>query len=146
MNNEFNNPSDELKSVAEQINLLRKDLHTTLNSLVRIERRLKATFVNYPTKKKKSKEKKKDSCTKSNSTTPEELQRIFEDLIQRTENGGDSSFAARIEELTDEEIIALAVELGVGNSSNLSKRKSIEGIRMRIQEAILLQFFKKDPL
>lgn len=37
MNNEFANTTDELKRVAEEINLLRRDLQATSSALGRIE-------------------------------------------------------------------------------------------------------------
>jgi hypothetical protein len=46
MNNEFTEPSDELKRVVEEINLLRRDLQGTSAALGRIERRLNAAFPN----------------------------------------------------------------------------------------------------
>lgn len=141
---EFNKPSDELKIVAEEISLLRNDLHTTLSSLDRIERRLRATFQDYPTKKKIVKEPKNGNSRNSSSKTPQELQAIFNELMDNTEKGGDKLFLSSIEKLSEEDIIALSVELGIGSPSHLSKRKSVEGIRKRIQEAIMLQFKKKE--
>ena len=48
-----------------------------------------------------------------------------------------------IGEFSDEVIIALAVEVGIGSPSRLSRRKAVDGIRKRVQEAMQLQFEKK---
>lgn len=76
--------------------------------------------------------------------TSQELQAIFENLVLRTQGNGDSAFAAIIKELTDRDIVALAVELGTGSTSKLSRRKAEEAIRKRVQEAMQLQFENKE--
>lgn len=142
MNNEFTKPSDELKRVAEEINLLRRDLQATSASLGRIERRLKVAFPNYPHSTKQPKEKKYGKKIPS-SKTPQELHDIFENLVFSTQNGGDSAFESTINQFNDEDIIALAVEVGVGSPSRLSRRKAMGGVRKRVQEAMQLQFEKR---
>ena len=142
MNDEFTEPTDELKRVAEEINLLRRDLQATSSALGRIERRLKAAFPNYPQKQKQPKEKRQSERTRS-SKTAQELQTIFEDLVDRTKNGGDSAYAAKVNEFKDEDIIALSVEVGMGSHSRLSRQKAVDGVRKRVQEAMQLQFEKK---
>ena len=142
MNNEFTEPTDELKRVAEEINLLRKDIQVASAALGRIERRLRSAFPNYPAKQKQSKEKTKSKKTYP-SRTSQELQYIFEDLVTRTQNGGDGAFSARIREFSDKDIIALAFEVGVASKSRLSRPKAEDGIRKRVQEAMQLQFEKK---
>jgi len=144
MNNEFTEPTDELKRVAEEINLLRRDLQATSSALGRIERRLKATFPNYPSKQKQPKGKRQSERTRT-SKTPQDLQAIFEDLVDRSNNGGDSAFAAKVNEFKDEDIIALSVEVGMGSHSRLSRQKAVDGVRKRVQEAMQLQFEKKPP-
>ena len=69
MNNEFTEPIDELKRVADEINSLRRDLQTTSAALGRIERRLKAAFPNYPEKPKQHKKKKKTEKESSLKTS-----------------------------------------------------------------------------
>lgn len=144
MSNEFTEPGDELKRVAEEINLLRRDMQAASAFLGRIERRLKATFPNYPTKKLQPKEKKKEGKI-SSLKSPHELQAIFDELVARTQSGGDSEFATTIGELKDEDIVAVAVEVGVASASRLSRQKAIDGVRKRVQEAMQLQFEKKNP-
>lgn len=142
MNNEFTEPNDELKRVAEEINLLRRDLQATSAAIGRIERRLKAAFPNYPDKAKQSKKNKKTEKIFS-TKTPQELQSIFNELVVSTHNGGDSAYTSRIGEFSDEVIIALSVEVGIGSPSRLSRRKAVDGVRKRVQEAMQLQFEKK---
>lgn len=141
MSNEFTEPADELKRVAEEINLLRRDLRETSAALSRVERRLKAAFPNYPDKPKQPKKEK--GTERFSSKTPQELQSIFDDLVIRTQDGGDSAFVPRIDEFSDEDVIALAVEVGIGSRSSLSRRKAVDGIRKRVQEAMQLRFEKK---
>jgi len=143
MNNEFTSePIDELKRVADEINSLRRELQTTSAALGRIERRLKAAFPNYPTKPKQPKKRKKMG-KESSLKTSQELQMIFEELVACTQNGGDGAFVSRIDEFSDEDVIALAVEVGIGSQSSLSRRKAIDGVRKRVQESMQLQFEKK---
>jgi hypothetical protein len=142
MNNEFTEPINELKRVAEEINLLRQDIQTASAALGRIERRLKASFPNYPNKEKQPKERKKIERTHSLKTS-QQLKSFFEDLVTCTQTGGESAYLAKINELSDEDIIALAVEVGIGSSSRQSRQKAKEGVRKRIQEAMQLQFVKK---
>jgi hypothetical protein len=143
MNNEFiTEPNDELKRVTEEINFLRRDMQAASALLGRIEKRLKAAFPSYPIKQKQPKEKGQRERTHS-SKTPQELQAIFEDLVVITHNGGDSAFVAKVSAITDEDIIALSVEVGMGSHSRLSRHKAEVGVRKRVQEALQLQFEKK---
>jgi len=145
MNNEFTEPTDELKRVAEEINLLRKDIQTASAALGRIERRLKAAFPNYPSQPKKAKEKKQTGKIIS-SKKSHELLAISDDLVSRTQGGDDSAFAERMTEFNDEDIVALAVELGMGSRSRLSRQKALDGIRKRVQESLQPQFENKTNL
>jgi hypothetical protein len=141
MNNEFNEPTEELKRIAEEIGLLRRDIQTASAVLGRIERRLKAVFPNYPVKKK---EPKRNITEKSLSLkNAKELQSIFNDLVTQTQNNGDSGFASNIGQLSDEDVVALATEVGVSSKNRLSRNKAAEGVRKRVQEAMQLQFEKK---
>jgi hypothetical protein len=142
MNNEFTEPPEELRRVAEEISLLRRDIQTASAALGRIERRLKAAFPNYPSKKIQSKERKKSQGTLS-LKTDQELQSFFNDLVACTQTGGDSAFAAKVGELIDADVIALAKEVGLSSKSRLSRPKAADGIRKRVQEAMQLQFEKK---
>lgn len=141
MNNEFNEPTEELRRVAEEIGLLRRDIQTASATLGRIERRLKAVFPNYPAKKKEPKRNKTERSVSLKTT--QELQSIFNDLVTQTQNSGDSGFASRIGKLSDEDVVALATEVGVSSKNRLSRNKATEGVRKRVQEAVQLQFEKK---
>jgi len=142
MNNEFIEPEEEVKRVAEEICLLRKDIQTAASVLSRIERRLKAAFPNYPTKNKQSHENYNRTKV-SSLKTAEELQLIFNDLVWHTQNGGDGAFASQMGKLNDEDVVALAFEVGISSRSRLSRNKAIEAIRKRVQEAMQLQFENK---
>lgn len=142
MNNEFSEPSEEIKRVAEEISLLRRDMQTASAALGRIERRLRAAFPNFPTKKKELHEKK-NSAKLVSSKNAEELKAIFNDLVFQTQNGGDSAFAANIGKLSDEDVVALAIEVGISSRNRLSRSKATDGVRKRVQEAMQLQFEKK---
>lgn len=140
---EFTEPSDELKRVAEEIRLLRSELQNASGALGRIERRLKVAFPNYPSKPREPKGKVSASRTIS-SKTPQELKSLFDTLVTLTQDQGDGAFAARVAELTDGDVVALAAELGIASRSKLSRPKATDGIRKRVQEAIMLQFKKKE--
>ena len=142
MNNEFAEPTEEIRRVAEEIGLLRKDIQAASAVLGRIERRLKAAFPNYPAKRKKQGRRKEIDQAVS-AKTPQELQSIFDDLVSRTQNGGDAAFAQRIEELNDEDLFALAREVGVSSRNRLSRNKAADGLRRRVQESMQLQFENK---
>lgn len=139
MNNEFLNDNEELKRVAEEITLLRRDLQTTSATLGRIERRLKASFNNYPETKKNKKNSSKNKSTKES----EELLSLFDEIVSKTKEGGEGQFTSLIDELSEEDLIAIAVEIGVSSPSKLSRKKSIDGIRKRVQESLQLQFHKR---
>ena len=145
MTREFLEPAEELVRVAEEINLLRRDLKESFAMINRIERRLKAAYPNYPDKPVQS-EKKKQQESDSTSKTRVDLLNIFEKLVACIQNGGEDVYFSMIKDLSDLDIIALAVEIGIGSKSKLSRRKSEEGIRKRVQEALQLQFSnKKSP-
>ncbi|MBP8746038.1 MAG: hypothetical protein KBH86_13050 [Syntrophorhabdus sp.] len=141
MNNEFNEPPEELRHIAEEIGLLRKDIQTASATLGRIERRLKAAFPNYPVKKKEPKKNRTERTV--SLKTAQELQSIFDDLVAQTQNNGDSGFATKIDQMSDEDIVALAIEVGASSKNRLSRNKATEGVRKRVQEAMQLQFERK---
>jgi hypothetical protein len=141
MNNEFIEPQEEVNRVAEEICLLRKDIQAASAALNRIERRLKAAFPKYPTKNKQPREKKYNAKIVS-SKNAAELQSIFNDLVSYTQNGGDSAFADKIGELKNEDVVALASEIGISSRNRLSRNKAADGIRKRVQEVMQLQFEK----
>ena len=122
MNNEFNEPNEELRRVAEEIGLLRKDIQTASATLGRIERRLKAAFPNYPVKKKEPKKNKTERTV--SQKTAQELQSIFNDLVAQTQNSGDSGFATEIGQMSDKDVVALAIEVGVSSKNRISRNKS----------------------
>jgi hypothetical protein len=144
MNNNFSEQNNDLKRVAEEISLLRRDIQTASTTLGRIERRLKVAFPDFPNKQKQFTKNKKTGKTPS-SKTPHELQVIFDDLVSSTQSEGDSAFRSRIKQYSDEDIIALAVEVGMGSASRLSRLKATVAIRKRVQEALQLQFENKYP-
>lgn len=138
MSNEFARPPDEIIRVAEEINLLRRDLQQVTGALSRIERRLKATFPNYPTRKKVDKAVPRTKPPPSH-LTPQKLQELFNDVVAATQSEGDNGFQRRISDIPDSDIIALAVEIGMGTASSLTRNKAISGVRKRVQEAMQLQ-------
>jgi len=141
MNNEFNEPMEELRHIAEEISLLRRDIQTASTALGRIERRLKAAFPIYPVKKKEPRKNRTERTVSSKSA--QELQSIFDDLVTQTQSSGDSGFAAKMVQLSDEDVLSLAIEVGVSSKNRLSRNKATEGVRKRVQEAMQLQFEKK---
>lgn len=138
MSNEFAKPSDEIIRVAEEINLLRRDLQQATGALSRIERRLKATFPNYPVRKKVDRAMPRTKHAPSH-LTPQELQALFNEVVAATQADGDNGFQRRVSDIADSDIIALAVEIGMGTSSSLTRNKAVGGVRKRVQEAMQLQ-------
>jgi hypothetical protein len=55
----------------------------------------------------------------------------------------DDGFESFLSTLPEQDVIALAHELGVGSSKATSTKKARDGIRKRIQESLLLTFEKK---
>jgi hypothetical protein len=141
MSNEFLQPTDELKRVAEELALLRRDLQTASSALGRIEKRLKATFPNFPTKKK---EGKKPKALPTSDKMPDELNEIFETLVEATKSDGDSGFQRAVDDMDESILLAVAIELGVGTASSLTVPKAKKGIRSRVQESLQLQFRSKE--
>lgn len=137
MNKEFLQPSEELRQLADGISGLRRDLQTTTLSLSRIERRLKAAFPNYPSKKKAVKGRK--AVPASNKST-EQLNKIFDSLVVATKKEGDAGFDRAASSLEESDILAVAVEIGVSVASRLTVPKAKKGIRRRVQESLQLQF------
>lgn len=140
MNSEFPEPSEELKRVAEEISSLRRDLQATSASLARIEKRLKAAFPNYPTKKKTPKHEK---VAPASDKTSEELNGIFDSIVAATQEGGDSGFERSVSEIDEAILLAVAIEVGAGSASSLTIPKAKKGIRKRVQESMQLRFQNK---
>jgi len=141
MSEEFLQPNDELKRVAEELALLRRDLQTTSSAIGRIEKRLKATFPNYPTKRKEGKKQKAFPTT---DKTPDELNTIFSSLVDATKSDGDAGFQKAVDDLDEAILLAVAIEIGVGTASSLTTPKAKKGIRSRVQESLQLQFRSKE--
>jgi len=129
-----------LKRVAEEISSLRRDLQATSASLGRIEKRLKAAFPNYPTKKNTP---KREKLAPASDKTPEELNRIFDSIVTATQEGGDSGFERSVTEIDEAILLAVAIEVGAGSASSLTIPKAKKGIRKRVQESMQLRFQNK---
>ena len=54
-------------------------------------------------------------------------------------------FDSFLSSLPEADVVALAHELGVGSLKNASVKKARDGIRKRIQEALMLNFEAKKP-
>jgi len=150
MNNEFPDTNEELVRIAEEISLLRKDFQAGISILNRIEKRLKASFQNYPEKSKavsssqnketrNSKSKKREMSTK----TREELLEIYSDLLDAIKQNGDKGFESKISEIQEQDILALAYEVAATPGQSSSLRKAQDGIRRRLQESLQLSFESK---
>lgn len=142
MSEEFLQPRDELKRVADELALLRRDLQATSSAIGRIEKRLKATFPNFPTK---NKEGQKTKALPTTDKTSNELNTIFQTLVDATSSHGDVGFQEATDELDETVLLAVAIEVGVGTAGNLTGPKAKKGIRSRVQESLQLQFRSKEP-
>jgi hypothetical protein len=64
---------------------------------------------------------------------------MFNEVVAATNADGDNGFQRKVSEIADSDIIALAVEIGMGTSSSLTRSKAVTGVRKRVQEAMQLQ-------
>lgn len=134
MNNEFPQPSEEVKRLVSEIEALRGDMQSSFRKLAQMEKRLRAVFPNLPRKPKPAPNQPRPASNKSEG----QLQADFQTILKAVEETGSQGFDATISALPQEDVIALAVELGVGQPKRTSFNKAVEGIRKRVQERRLL--------
>ncbi len=137
MSDDFATPPEELKRVADEISRLREQIQSASAVLGRIEKRLKLAFPNYPQNKRTQSKPATGERVVSNKSR-DEILKLFENVLEATKVHGDAGYAAGIEKITDEDVRALAFEVGVSESKRISTKKAREGIRKRIQESLLL--------
>ena len=140
MNNEFPQPAEEVKRLASEIEALRGDMQVSFRKLAQMEKRLRAVFPNLPKKPKALPEQARQPTSKSEEQLKEDFQRI----LKAVEKSGPQGFDSVVASLPQEDVIALAVELGVGQPKRTSLSKAIEGIRKRIQERRMLGHTRRD--
>lgn len=134
MNSEFPQPGEEIKRLASEIEALRGDMQMSFRKLAQMEKRLRAVFPNLPKKPKASTAQPRQLSTKSEEQLKEDFQRI----LKAVEESGPQGFDSIISSLPQEDVIALAVELGVGQLKRTTLNKAIDGIRKRVQERRML--------
>ncbi len=134
MGNEFPQPSEEIERLTSEIESLRDDMQMALRKLAQMEKRLRTVFPNLPKKPKSARGDAHQLSTK----TEEQLQEDFQRFIKAVEESGPRGFDSVISSLPQEDVIALAVELGVGQKKRTSLTKAIDGIRKRVQERMML--------
>ena len=139
MPSDFIPSSEELQRLAEEISLLRRDFQSGMATLSRMEKRLKAAFPTYPAKKPvKAASTSKVGFAPARSR--EDLLAEFESITDATRQNGDLGFESSLSNLSDQDVLSLAYELGVGSLKTTSLKKAREGIRKRVQESLLLVF------
>lgn len=134
MSNEFPEPGEEIKRLVNEIESLRADMQDMFRKLSQMEKRLRTVFPSLP---KKPKPSKPDPGISSNKS-PHELQETFQSILKAVQASGPQGFDASIAALAPEDVIALAIELGVGQPKKTSLKKATDGIRLRVQERIML--------
>jgi len=134
MNSEFPQPGEEVKRLASEIEALRGDMQMAFRKLAQMEKRLRAIYPNLPRRPKTHPNQPRPQSTNSEA----HLQADFQNILKAVEESGGPGFDSAISALPQEDIIALAVELGVGQPKRTSLNKAIEGIRKRVQERRLL--------
>jgi len=67
----------------------------------------------------------------------------FDSVLAATRQNGDAGFESSIGNFPDQDILALAYELGAASPKKTSVKKARAGIRKRIQESLLLTFQQK---
>ena len=140
MSSDFTPPDQVLSRISEEIALLRRDLQSTMSSLSRLEKRLAASFPSYS---KKTTRQQASQSQPLSEKTREQLLELFDGLVQETKEHGEAGYEAAIGRLKDEDVLALAFELGVAGKKKVGATKAKEGIRRRIQESILLRFNRR---
>ncbi len=134
MNNEFPQPGEEIIRLASEIEALRSDMQVSFRKLAQMEKRLRAVFPNLPKKPKPLPEHARQPSAKSEEQLKEDFQRI----LKAVEETGPKGFDSVIASLPQADVIALAMELGVGQPKRTSLSKAIDGIRKRVQERRML--------
>lgn len=134
MNNEFPQPGEEVKRLSSEIESLRGEMQLAFRKLTQMEKRLRSIFPNLPKKPKSIPEQARQQSGKS----ADQLKEDFQLILKAVEESGAQGFDAAVASLPQEDVIALAVELGVGQPKRTSVGKAIEGIRMRVQERRML--------
>jgi hypothetical protein len=134
MNSEFPPPGEEVKRLANEIEALRGDMQTAFRKLAQMEKRLRSVFPSLPKRPKSLPSQQRPASSKSDA----QLQADFQTILKAVEESGPPGFDSAISALPQEDIIALAVELGVGQPKRTSLNKAIDGIRKRVQERRLL--------
>jgi molybdopterin-biosynthesis enzyme MoeA-like protein len=134
MNNEFPEPGEEITRLVREIEALRGDMQMALGKLAQMEKRLRAVFPNLPKKPKPLREEQRQQSLKSE----EQLQEDFQRILKAVEESGQQGFESAISAMPQEDVIALAAELGIGQLKRTSLPKAIDGIRKRVQERRML--------
>lgn len=134
MNNEFPQPSEEVKRLANEIEALRGEMQISFRKLLQMEKRLRSVFPDLPKKPKAISHQDRPQSNKSEA----QLQADFQTILKAVEESGPQGFDAAISSLPQEDVIALAIELGIGQPKRTSFVKAVEGIRRRVQERRLL--------
>ena len=134
MNSEFPQPGEEVRRLASEIEALRGDMQMAFRKLTQMEKRLRSVYPDLPKRPKALPSQQRPQSTKSDA----QLQADFQSILKAVEESGPPGFDSAISALPQEDIIALAVELGAAQPKRTSLNKAIEGIRMRVQERRLL--------
>ncbi len=134
MSSEFPQPGEEVRRLASEIEALRGDMQMAFRKLAQMEKRLRAVYPDLPRRPKAQPNQPRPQSTKSEA----QLQADFQNILKAVEESGPPGFDAAISALPQEDVIALAVELGVGQPKRTSLPKAIDGIRKRVQERRLL--------
>jgi hypothetical protein len=134
MSSEFPQPGEEVKRLANEIQSLRGEMQMAFKKLAQMEKRLHAVFPDLPKRPKGVLSQPRAESVKSE----EQLKTDFQKILKAVEESGPQGFDAALAALPQEDVIALAVELGVGQPKRTSLNKAIDGIRKRVQERRLL--------
>lgn len=143
MPNDFTPPSEELQRLAQEISLLRRDFQSGLSALGRMEKRIKAAFPDYAPRKQARLPSVSSESRAASTKTRDQLMADFDLLATATRQRGDAGFESFLSRLPEQDVIALAYELGVGSLKKGSVKKARDGIRKRVQEVLLLNFEAK---
>lgn len=144
MSNDFLTAPEELQRATEEIAALRRELQDLSGAvqamsavLVRMEKRLRATFPNAQVKNAASATTATERDAPA-SRTREDLLQIFETLLEATRQSGDSGFLEEFDKVAPTDVGLVAFELGIPDAKRLGMKKAREAIRRRVQESLML--------
>lgn len=142
MNSDFPTPAEDLKRISDEIAALRRVLSEALSALTRIEKRVRASYPDYPKAKAPLLH---GSAPAAPTKSRQELMTVYDGLLHSIKERGEAGFEEGLNALSEGDLLALAHELGLGGTKKMSVKKARDGIRRRLQESSQLSYRPRTP-